>query len=374
MGYLCVKVSLKNSIMKKMMFLLMVAMGLSGYAGEPVYHDAREFVITGSVVSDAENPYQRLPEAMKDSVRGELWELGGNTAGMSVRFLSNTTSIKVKWKSVMKRRMNHMTPTGIRGLDIYVMNDDSTWTFMNSVRPNINNHKSEYSVVTGMDAKDREYMMYLPLYDGVDSLYIGVDSASIIARPAINLPCRQKPIVMYGTSILQGGCATRAGMAHTNILQRELNREVINLGFSGNARLDLPIAELMGSIDAGLYVIDALPNNTTENLKKNIDVFYRTLRKANPSVPILFIESPYFPIMRFSKDVEMALREKNQALRDYFDRLVSEGEQEIYYMNGEDVLGDDVEGTVDNYHFTDKAFRYFADQLMPLVKKYAIAD
>lgn len=374
MGYLCGEFNFKSNIMRKLIVSFMVAMGVSGYAGEPVYHDAREFVITGSAVSDAENPYARLPETMKDSVRGELWDLGGNTAGMSVRFSSNTTSIKVKWKSVMKRRMNHMTPTGIRGLDMYVMNDDSTWTFMNSVRPNINNHKSEYSVVTGMEAKNREYMMYLPLYDGVDSLYIGVDSASVIAQPAVNLPCRRKPIVMYGTSILQGGCATRAGMAHTNIMQRELNREVINLGFSGNARLDMPIAELMGSIDAGLYVIDVLPNNTTENLKKNIDGFYRTLRKANPAVPILFIESPYFPIMRFSRDVEKALREKNQVLKDYYARLVAEGEQGIYYMKGEDVLGEDVEGTVDNYHFTDKAFRYFADQLIPLVKKYAIGD
>lgn len=362
--------------MKKLIVAAMVIVGLGAgiHAAEPVYYDAREFVITGSAVTDAENPYRRLPDEMKDSLREELYELGGNTAGMSVRFASNTTSLKVKWKSVMKRRMNHMTPTGIRGLDLYVMNEDSTWTFLNSVRPNINSHNSEYQVVAGMERKGREYMMFLPLYDGVDSLYIGVDSVSVISKPAIGLPCREKPIVMYGTSILQGGCATRAGMAHTNIIQRELNREVINLGFSGNARLDLPIAELMGSIDAGLYVIDVLPNNTTDNLKKNIDPFYRALRKSNPDVPVLFIESPYFPIMRFSKDVETALREKNQVLKDYYARLVSEGEQGIYYMNGEDVLGEDVEGTVDNYHFTDKAFREFADRLIPLIKRYVIKD
>lgn len=360
--------------MKKIFVLavLLLTVMLSSSAAEPVFYDARDYVITGTVVKDAEKPWNRLPVELKDTLREELYDLGCNTAGMSVRFASNTTSIRVKWKSVLKRRMNHMTPTGIRGLDLYVLQDDSTWTFVSSVRPNVNSKNSNYSVVAGMLPKDREYMMYLPLYDGVDSLYIGVDSAAVISRPQIDLPRREKPIVMYGTSILQGGCATRAGMAHTNILQRELNREVINLGFSGNARLDLPIAELMGSIDAGLYVIDVLPNNTTENLRKNIEPFYRALRQANGDVPILFIESPLFPIYRFCPDVEKALREKNQALKEFYDRLVAEGQSDIYYMKGEDVLGDDVEGTVDNYHFTDKAFRYFADRMLPLIEQYSV--
>jgi hypothetical protein len=358
--------------MKKLFFVMALCVASLAYAAEPVFYDARQYEITGSVVKDAENPWNRLPVELKDTLRGELYDLGCNTAGMSVRFSSNTTSIRVKWKSVLKRRMNHMTPTGIRGLDLYMLQDDNTWTFVSSVRPNVNSKNSNYSVVNGMLPKDREYMMYLPLYDGVDSLYIGVDSAATIAAPKVNLPVREKPIVMYGTSILQGGCATRAGMAHTNILQRELNREVINLGFSGNARLDLPIADLMGAIDAGLYVIDVLPNNTTENLKKNIEPFYRALRAANPAVPVLLIESPMFPIYRFCPDVEKALREKNQVLKDFYDKLIAEGVKDVYYMTAEEILGDDVEGTVDNYHFTDKAFRYFADQMLPLIEKYSM--
>lgn len=351
---------------------LLVAM-LTVNAAELVYHDARELPLYGTVVEDSINPWKRLPAELKDSLRPDLYDLGSNTAGMYLRFSSNTTAISVKWNSLKKFSMNHMTPTGIRGLDLYVMQGDSSWTFMNSVRPRVHDKTTTYSVIDGLSQQEREYMLYLPLYEGVDSLYIGVDSAAWIGANKVDLPRREKPIVMYGTSILQGGCATRAGMAHTNILGRMMNREIINLGFSGNAKLDVGIARLMAAIDdVGLYVIDCMPNNTTKRFKNNIDAFYNTLREARPDVPILFIESPYFPISRFKADVMDALKEKNEALRAFYEARVAAGDKYLYYMKGEDVLGEDVEGTVDNYHFTDGAFLRFAEKLLPLLEEYRL--
>lgn len=359
--------------MKNLFAIISLVIAVASHAAELVYHDARKLPLYGTVVKDSLNPWKRLPDELKDSLRPDLYELGANTAGMYLRFSSNTTAINVKWNSLKKFSMNHMTPTGIRGLDLYVMQGDSSWTFMNSVRPRVHDKSTTYSVIDGLSKEEREYLLFLPLYEGVDSLYIGVDSAAWIGANKVDLPCREKPIVMYGTSILQGGCATRPGMAHTNILGRMMNREIINLGFSGNAKLDVGIARLMAAIDdAGLYVIDCMPNNTTERFKNNIDAFYSVLRESRPDVPILFIESPYFPVSRFKADVMSALKEKNQALQDFYNARLAAGDKNIYYMKGEDVLGEDVEGTVDNYHFTDAAFLRFANKLLPLLEAYRL--
>ena len=136
--------------------------------------------------------------------------------------------------------------------------------------------------------------MYLSLYDGVTSLSIGVDFLSAITPPAVDLPKREKPVVFYGTSILQGGCASRPGMAHTNILERWLNRECINLGFSGNALLDLEIADVIAGVDASMFVLDFVPNATVEQMRERADKFYTIIRSKHPDTPVLFVEDPLF--------------------------------------------------------------------------------
>ena len=121
---------------------------------------------------------------------------------------------------------------------------------------------------------------------------------------------REKPIVFYGTSILQGGCATRPGMAHTNILSRRLNREAINLGFSGNGQLDLEIAELMAEIDAGVFVLDFVPNVTVEQMEtKMIPLLPHPARAAHPDTPIVFVEDPNYPHMLFSTSAAKSVRD-----------------------------------------------------------------
>ena len=341
-------------------------------ANNLVYHDASQFPLYGSVVP-AEDGFTRFPDSLKSQVKRELlYTLGTNTAGMSIRFSSDATSLSAKWKSTLELEMNHMTPVGIRGLDLYTLDDNNEWTFVNSVRPTCNKKASKYSIVSGMEKKMREYLLFLPLYDGIDSLYIGVDSSAVIQGPMVNIPRREKPIVVYGTSITQGACASRPGMAYTNILERELNREIYNFGFSGNGQLDIEVAKLMATIDAGMIIFDCLPNNTAPQLKERIEPFYRFMREHCPNVPILFIESPLFPIVRFNAKTASDINAKNVVLKEFYDKLKAEGAENIYYMYAEEIFGGNVEATVDNYHFTDIGFRYFADKLKPLIEKYSL--
>ena len=156
-------------------------------ADESVYYNAADFKLIGTLAPDARQPFSRLPDEMKDSIRKEVWDLGLNSAGIAVRFATDTDTLRVRWKSHNSFRMNHMTATGIRGLDLYVLCDDSTWTFVNSGRPNLNKAVTTSRLVTKMPGDGmREYMLYLSLYDGVDSLEIGVDSTAVITPGRVN--------------------------------------------------------------------------------------------------------------------------------------------------------------------------------------------
>lgn len=358
--------------MRKFLTLMLACTCLVCSAKNLVYHDARQFPVLGTVVL-VEEGYTRFPDSLKNQVERELlYTLGTNTAGMAIRFSSDATALSAKWVSTLELEMNHMTPVGIRGLDLYTLDDNSEWTFVSSVRPTCNKKASQYSIVSGMERKMREYLLYLPLYDGIDSLYIGIDSAAVIQMPNVDLPIREKPIVVYGTSITQGACASRPGMAYTNILEREMNREFYNFGFSGNGQLDMEVAQLLVTIDAGLYIMDCLPNNTAERLRERLEPFYRYLREHRPDVPILFIESPLFPIIRYNQGTADAINAKNEVLREFYEKIKAEGAQNIYYMEAEEVFGGNTEFTVDNYHFTDLGFRYFADKLKPIINTISL--
>lgn len=341
----------------------------AGVLDELDYRPLEGMPLLGTLVPDASAKYSRLPDSLQSKIREELWNLGLNSAGLSVRFRSDSPRLAAKWHSRNKFNMNHMTATGIRGLDLYVLDGDSAWTTVSSARPAFNSHNSRSLMVSDMTpGVMREYMLYLSLYDGVDSLFIGVDSGSVVLPPAIDLPTRKKPVVMYGTSILQGGCATRPGMAHTNILQRELQREVVNLGFSGNARLDMEIARMIADSDASLIVIDALPNCTADRIDEAMEEFIAIIRQKQPSTPILLVESPMFPISRFDNGTRATLTEKNHHLHAIYQCLIDEGDENLHYFPADRILPGNFEATVDNYHFTDAGFQAFADELLPVMR------
>lgn len=332
-----------------------------------VYHDASAFPLLGKATEATATRYERLPDSLQHISRKPLWDLGRHSAGLAVRFRSNSTCIAARWEVRDNRSMNHMTPTGIKGLDLYCL-QDGEWIFAGSGRPQGKVNKA--TIVKNMLPQEREYLLYLSLYDGVTSLAIGVDSLSEILQPAVDLPRREKPIVFYGTSILQGGCASRPGMAHTNILERRLNRECINLGFSGNALLDLEIAHLMASVDASMFVLDFVPNATVEQMRERADEFYSIIRRKHPHTPILFIEDPIFTHSPFDTRIAKEVKDKNETLNAIFQSLKQRGEKNIYFLSSRDIIGHDGEATVDGIHFTDLGFMRYAEVLYPILKKH----
>ena len=177
-------------------------------------------------------------------------------------------------------------------------------------------------------------------------------------------------MVFYGTSILQGGCASRPGMAHTNILERWLNRECINLGFSGNALLDLEIADVIAGVDASMFVLDFVPNATVEQMRERADKFYTTIRSKHPDTPVLFVEDPLFTHSPFDTKIAKEVKDKNETLNAFFRSLKQRGEKNIYFLASRDIIGHDGEATVDGIHFTDLGFMRYAEILYPILEKH----
>lgn len=156
------------------------------------YYDAAEFPLYGKATKNTENRYERLPDSLKHVSRKPVWNLSRNSAGLAIRFCSNSTTIAAKWENLNNNLMNHMTPTGTKGLDLYTW-VDGAWRFVNSGRPT--GKVNQATIIANMEPVEREYMLYLPLYDGVVSLSIGIDEQASISAPRKVIPVRTKPIV-----------------------------------------------------------------------------------------------------------------------------------------------------------------------------------
>ena len=344
-------------------------LGVSAFAQN--WYDAATLPLYGKARQDTKELYERLPAEFEGRSRDAVWYLGRNSAGLHVRFSSNASAIWLRWSAKFGNHMNHQTLTGTRGLDLYVLTDKGEWRFMASGRPTLDSKDCEQKVIGAMEPKWREYMLYLPLYDGLTKLEIGVDREAVVEAPKVDLPRCDKPIVMYGTSILQGGCANRPGMAHTSILSRRFNREVINFGFSGNALLDLEIAELMASVeDPAIYVFDYVPNAYDYLIREKGEQFFRIVRDAHPDVPILFLEDPYFGHYEYDAGIKAEVDKKNAAQWELFCKLKKQGEKNIWYLKSDDMVGHDNEAFVDGIHFTDLGMMRYADWLAPHIRKH----
>ena len=336
-------------------------------AQERRYVSADAFPLYGKISEKTLTRYERLPESLAGIVRPEIWRIGRYPAGMFIRFRSNSTCICARWECTDKKYLNHMTPCGTRGLDLYVL-ENGVWRFMRSGRPG--DRITDTVIISDMDSEYREYMLYLSLYDGISSLEIGVDLEAEILLPIADRPSREKPIVMYGTSILQGGCASRPGMAHTNIISRYLDREVMNLGFSGNAFLDYEIAELMASMDnPGCFVLDYVPNASANLIRQKGMRFFRILRDAHPEVPVILVEAPEYSHNFYDRSNSRRIDTGNAALRELYETLKKSGEKNLYYVETRGLVGDDREASVDGVHLTDLGMLRYADHLIPVLKK-----
>ncbi|NLB55348.1 MAG: hypothetical protein GX811_06205, partial [Lentisphaerae bacterium] len=238
------------------------------------WYDAKSLTVEGKGWDDTEEFFDRLPARSKEVVRDEVWTLSKHSAGISLHFSTDATSLAVRWDGC--KAMHHMPATGVSGLDLYVWHGKKwRWLAVGIAIKQIN----ENQLFIDLPAKERKFILYMPLYNSIHTVELGVPGgATIKASP----PRRKKPIVFYGTSITQGGCASRPGMCYTGIIGRALNRPTINLGFSGNGRMDPEVVDLLCELDPAAYVLDTLPNMNADTVRQFTEDGVRKLLATRP--------------------------------------------------------------------------------------------
>lgn len=299
----------------------------------PAWIEGQGFPVAGK--------YDRLPARAEKTVPPKVWSLSRMSAGLSLRFRTSAPDIMVRYVVSGKQEMPHMPATGASGVDLYSIDPNGEWKWS----------AGKYSFgdtityrFSGMSKDVGEYRLYLPLYNTVQWLEIGTKADSIHF-----LPLRlEQPIVIYGTSIAQGACASRPGLAWANQLERIMDRPLINLGFAGNGKLDPPVTELLTDIDAKVYVLDCLPNISglpAAEITEKVLTAVKQIRKMKPATPILLVEH--------------ARISGNAAQEAAYEQLLLHGEKQLYLLPAAQ-LGLDLESTVDGTHPNDIGMQQYA--------------
>ncbi|WP_316815235.1 SGNH/GDSL hydrolase family protein [Pedobacter nyackensis] len=317
-----------------------------------------------------QNYYDRFPEKAKGVVRKDVWNLSKNSAGLNIRFKSDASEIIVKYVVSGSMQMAHMPATGVSGIDLYAQDANGKWLWASANYSFGDTVKYRFANMKIADREEIEYTLYLPLYNSVKGLQISVPEKNTLTPLPVSA---KKPIVVYGTSIAQGACATRPGLAWTSILSRKLNLPIINLGFSGNGRLEKEVYELFPEIDASLYVLDCLPNLTpstysNEEIVKRIIATVAYLQQKKPGVPILLADHDGYTDEGINPISKMDYERVNVALKTALSQLKANGVKGIYHLS-KAAINQDIESTVDGVHPNDIGMMNYANAYERIIKK-----
>ncbi len=337
-------------------------------AAEPplAWHDVTQWGVEGRAFADMERKkwFDRLPAVADGKVTAAVWGLSRDSAGMMVRFKTDATVLWANY-TLSKERLAgaNMTAIGASGLDLYARDDTGKWRWVGVTRPDAKVVRQQ--IIAGLAPGLREYAVYLPLYNGVENLSLGVPPDAKFERLA---PRAAKPIVFYGTSITHGASATRPGMVHTAILGRRFDRPVINLGFSGNGRMDAAVGDLLVKIDAAVFVIDCLPNMNAAQVRERTVPLVKQLRAVHPAVPIVLVEDRRNTNSWILPARNQHHTDNHAALREAHAALQKEGIKGLFYVAGDGLLGDDAEAATDGSHPSDLGFVRQADVFEPVLR------
>ena len=332
------------------------------------WHDAKKFTVEGLGYKDLKSPYDRLPLRAESAVRKAVWDLSRDSSGVVVRFIANTKAIHARWTITGKNLASaNITAVASSGLDLYAKTDVGKWHWLGIGRPTKFPENTD-TLANGLPAGNREYMIYLPLRNGVTSLEIGVtQGSSILPGPA--RAAGSKPILFYGTSITHGISASRAGMTHVAILGRMFNREVINLGFSGNGKMEPEVTRFIAELDPAVFVLDCLPNMNAQDIRANAEPCVKILRSARPKTPILLVEDRNYG----DSFLIASRRERNEtnhaAMREVYAKLQRDKVPHLYYLKADLLVGNDGDGMIDGSHPTDLGFLRQATEFQKVLRK-----
>lgn len=298
--------------------------------------------------------YGNMPAGVK--------KLFTNSAGLFVTFKSNSSELYAKWCTTDKKVGLNLTAIANKGLDVYIKNKKGKWQYAGS-KGTIKSC-DESLVLENLDNGEKEFLVYLPLYDETKSLEIGVQKGSSFA----NLPNPFKGnIVVYGSSIVHGASASRPGMAYPAILSRHTGYNFLNFGVSGSAKMEKEVAHMLGDANPDLFILDCVPNSSPEQVTERTAYLVSYLRNKHPNTPIIMIPSVVRELGYFNQNWGKRNEQQNNNWKAEFNKLIAKGITSLYYLDTDSLLGDDHEGTTDGTHPSDLGFMRMVEKIEPFV-------
>lgn len=358
---------------KTILTICLIAVGLMAQAAKWQWYNPMDAgfptVQNQAYVDEIGKTYYRLPDRAKEKVRKPVWDLSRNSAGLAVYFRSDADQFTVRYVVTGSKAMSHMPATGVSGVDLYRIGNNGradrcvgSWSFGDTVSYTFRNTVPEQH-----KGVPYEFRLYLPLYNTVEWLEVGVHEGNKLTfLPVVN----ETPIVVYGTSIAHGACASRPGTCWTNIVQRELGIPLVNLGFSGNGRLESEVLDLINEIDSRMIILDCMPNldqvgeDDVENLLRNaVD----RLRKKDDT-PILLVDHIGFSNMETDSIRKNNVAKLKRVNERVFKDLKKKGVKNLHYLTQEEI-GMRSDDWVDVIHPSDLGMRVQADAVKKKVAK-----
>jgi hypothetical protein len=331
---------------------------------EVEWYDVKQIGVEGKGWRDTQRFYDRLPSKALGVVREPVWNLSRHSAGMCMRFITNAPDIYVRYQLLSDRlAMPHMPATGVSGLDLYAQDARGIDRWVGVVKPD--QQQMDTTIAKDLASGIRTYTLYLPLYNGVEALEVGVPKGSSFDGLS---PRDERPMVFYGTSIMHGACASRPGMAFPAILGRRLKRPTLNLGFSGNGRMEPEVAELLAELDPCVYVIDCLPNMNENTIGERAVPLVKRIRSAHEHTPILLVEDRSFTNTSFFPKRKVHHQKSRMALKKTYRELLDAGVGNLYYLGGDSLLGNDGEAATDGSHPNDLGMVRYAEAYEPVLR------
>lgn len=317
-----------------------------------VYGVMRDFSFDGTTPI-----WSRIPNEISKDISVHVHNISKQTAGGRIRFKTDSPYIALNVKNLPRPPMPQLTLVAQVGFDLYIEGE-----YYNSFVPPSNITVGYESVIDFPTCEMREITLNFPLYYGIEDVYVGIKEGSKIEKPSdyLDMP----PIVYYGSSITQGGCANRPGNTYEAIIARETNVDFVSLGFGGGAKGEPKMAKYCASLDMSLFVLDYDHNAPNpEYLDETHENFFKIVRKAHPDLPILMMSRPvYYP-----KPDEIVRRD---IVKKTYENAIAAGDKNVYFIDGTTLLEEcKNDGTVDGIHPTDYGFHCMARKILPLIKE-----
>ena len=332
-----------------------------------VYTDVKKvpFAIEGLPwFKQNQSAWYRIPKKLtvKETNDGVI-ALSNHTAGVCVRFRSDSPVITIRAKLAYSSDMNHMPRAGSAGFDSYCTPDGEEQRYSKTVQPGRDQIDIEALLGVNPCKGICDWQVNFPLYGGVESVEIGIVKGCRLEAPT---PHRVKdPVLFYGSSITQGGCASRPGNAYTSMLCRALDAPQINLGFSGSARGEEVLANAIGKLKLSAFIFDYDHNAPSpEHLEKTHEKFFRIIRKLQPELPVVLLS------MCDYRDTAECNR-RREIIRTTYRNAVERGDRNVYFIDGKILFGRKMRDacTVDGCHPNDLGFYRMHKHVLPLLKK-----